>query len=85
MHVVALNVKRQRKQRKLSQMDLAERSGVTLGSLKRFERTGQISFESLLKLAVPLNALEPFENLFASMQDKYQNASLDELLKLKKS
>lgn len=31
--------------------EMAERSGVSLGSLKRFENTGKISLESLLKLA----------------------------------
>ena len=58
-----------RKQRKLSQAELAERSGVSLGSLKRFERTGQISFESLLKLAHILGRLPEFEKLFEPMED----------------
>ena len=40
-----------RKRHKLSQAELAERSGVSLGSIKRFEQTGKIAFESLLKLA----------------------------------
>jgi transcriptional regulator with XRE-family HTH domain len=44
---------------------LAERSGVSLGSLKRFEQNGQISFENLLKLAQILGQLEAFEHLFA--------------------
>lgn len=33
----------------LSQQTLAKRSGVSYGTLKKFERTGQISLESLLK------------------------------------
>lgn len=48
----------------LSQSGLAERSGVSLGSLKRFEKTGQISFESLLKIALSLNCLSDFNALF---------------------
>lgn len=39
-----------RKQLKMSQEEMAERSGVSLGSLKRFEVTGKISLDSLLKL-----------------------------------
>lgn len=40
-----------RKQLNLSQAEMAECSGVSLGSLKRFENTGKISLQSLLKLA----------------------------------
>ncbi|MEN0005222.1 MAG: helix-turn-helix transcriptional regulator [Bacteroidota bacterium] len=58
-----------RRQLKLSQAELAERSGVSLGSLKRFERTGKISFESLLKLAHLLDRLSSFENLFPPKED----------------
>jgi transcriptional regulator with XRE-family HTH domain len=53
-----------RKTLKLSQGELAERSGVSLGSIKRFESSGQIAFESLLKLAFILNCLEDFDKLF---------------------
>lgn len=58
-----------RKQLKLSQSDMAERSGVSLGSLKRFETTGQISLESLLKLAHLLNRLEDFNSVFQLKTD----------------
>jgi transcriptional regulator with XRE-family HTH domain len=37
-----------------TQEGLAKRSGVSLGSLKRFESSGHISLESLLKLALVL-------------------------------
>jgi transcriptional regulator with XRE-family HTH domain len=59
-----------RQQLKISQTEMAERSGVSLGSLKRFERTGQISLESLLKLAHLLNRLEDFKNVFQAKEDK---------------
>lgn len=61
---IALKHKKLRKKQGLSQQELASRSGVSLGSLKRFETTGQISFESLLKLAQILNRLEKFDSLF---------------------
>ncbi|MDL2307122.1 helix-turn-helix transcriptional regulator [Desulfovibrio sp. OttesenSCG-928-C06] len=35
----------------ISQKELADRSGVSLGSIKRFESNGQISLSSLLELA----------------------------------
>ncbi len=54
-----------RKKLKLTQPDLAERAGMSLGSLKRFEQTGQIAFESLLKLAHVLGRLADFDALFS--------------------
>jgi len=48
---------------------LAKRSGVSLGSIKRFELTGQISLESLLKLAHVLNRLNDFELIFKSLDN----------------
>jgi len=53
-----------RKTKKWSQAEMAERSGVSLGSLKRFETTGQISFSSLLQLAHVLDRLQDFETIF---------------------
>ena len=44
----------------LTQQGLADRSGVSLGTLKRFEHSGQIALESLLKLAAILGCLEDF-------------------------
>jgi transcriptional regulator with XRE-family HTH domain len=40
-------LKKVRRQLKLSQADLAERSGVSLGSLKRFENSGKISLDAI--------------------------------------
>ncbi len=68
-----------RKGKNLSQQQLAARSGVSLGSLKRFESTGQISLESLLKIAMVLGRLSDFEALFQP-QDTLP-ASLDDILK----
>jgi len=58
---LALKHKTLRKQAGLTQAELARRSGVSLGSIKRFELTGKISLESLLKLAQILNRLNDFE------------------------
>lgn len=61
---VVLVLKQLRKRVKWSQAELAERSGVSLGSIKRFERTGKISLESLLKLLHILDYLEKFDHAF---------------------
>jgi DNA-binding XRE family transcriptional regulator len=58
---LALKHKAIRKQAGLTQSELAKRSGVSLGSIKRFELTGQISLESLIKLAQILNRINDFE------------------------
>lgn len=54
-----------RKQMRYTQQELANRSGVSLGSIKRFERTGLISLESLVKMAHVLDCLEQFDVLFS--------------------
>ncbi len=45
-------------------------SGVSLGSLKRFESTGKISLLSLTKLAVALDCAEEIKNMFCQIQYK---------------
>ena len=63
---IALNVRTLRKSQKLSIKQLSEVSGVSYGSLKRFESTGEISLHSLLKIAVVLDCSEAFGQLFVS-------------------
>ncbi len=69
-HDLCIGIARRAKERRLSlnitQQQLAERSGVSLASLKRFERTGEIAFSALLALALVLNELAAFDALFAS-------------------
>lgn len=64
MTELAGRIKTKRLNLNLTQEGIALRSGVSLGSLKRFESTGQISLESLLKLAHAVNALSDFEDIF---------------------
>jgi len=80
LKVIAAKVKAKRLSLNLSQQTLSEKSGVSYGVLKKFERTGQISLESLLKLALALGSISDFELLFSP--DKPEEAtSLDELMK----
>lgn len=66
---IAQRHKALRKQAGFTQSQLALRSGVSLGSLKRFETTGQISLESLLKLAEILDRLPDFDLLLHPGED----------------
>lgn len=66
---IAERFQKLRKQHNYSQQQMAERSGVSLGSIKRFERTGLISLDSLLKVAHVLDALEQFDTLFQPKED----------------
>ena len=61
---IAQRLKQKRLTMKLTQQALAKRSGVSLGSLKRFENTYEISLKHLLQLAVILDATEEFASLF---------------------
>lgn len=61
---VAERVRARRLASGLRQQDVAERSGVSLASVRRFERTGLIAFDSLLKIAVVLDAVAEFDGLF---------------------
>ncbi|MDH5382356.1 MAG: helix-turn-helix transcriptional regulator [Cyclobacteriaceae bacterium] len=58
-----------RRRLKLSQEEMAERSGVSLGSLKRFENSGKISLESLLKLIHLLGRLEDFDHVLSESEN----------------
>ncbi len=66
----AQNVAELRKELNWTQQDLVDKSGVSYGSIKRFERLGKISFESLLKIAEALNRLDEFETLLLPKDNK---------------
>jgi transcriptional regulator with XRE-family HTH domain len=54
---------------------LAERTGVSVSTIQRFERTGKITLEHLLQLADTLGRIEDFASLFQPGPAR----SLDEL------
>lgn len=56
--------KQRRKKMHLSQRDLANKSGVSYASIRRFESIGEISLNSLLKIANALDCLEEFNSVF---------------------
>jgi transcriptional regulator with XRE-family HTH domain len=69
--------KQSRLDRKLTRQGLAQRSGVSASSLKRFETTGHISLQALLKLSLVLDCLNDFEDIATK---KHETRSLDEIL-----
>jgi transcriptional regulator with XRE-family HTH domain len=74
---VAKRAKAMRLAHNLSQRSMAERSGVSEASLKRFEHTGEISFASLLKVSAVLGCMDDFGALFAPRE----TLSIDEIAK----
>lgn len=77
---IAERFKARRLTRNLTQKELAARSGVTLSSLKRFEREGLIALDSLLSLALALDCLDDFDKLAAKSQPIPTAQSLDDML-----
>lgn len=61
---IAQNVRAVRKRRKISQKALSEKSGVSLGSVKRFETSGEISLHALIKIAIALDMDDALIHLF---------------------
>lgn len=60
-----------RRKMKISQLKMAHLSGVSLGSIKRFEQTGEISIHSLARIAIVLECEERLINIFK--QDYYES------------
>jgi len=69
----------------LTQEGLAVRSGVTWSSLKRFEHTGLISLEALLKLTIVLDCLGDFDRVCVDAGRSLASQSLDEMLRKSRS
>lgn len=64
---IAYRVRKIRKRRSISQVQLADMSHVSYGSIKRFENTGQISLISLTKIANALGIADELRNLFTEV------------------
>jgi transcriptional regulator with XRE-family HTH domain len=77
---LAKKVQEKRLSLNLSQKTLSERSGVSFGVIKKFELTGKISLESLLKISLVLGCLRKFEPIFNTVSPE-EFPSLDVLLK----
>lgn len=65
MREVAAREKALRKSRHLTQQQLADKASVSLGSLRRFEQTGQVSFDALVAISFALGCESELDGLFA--------------------
>ena len=61
---LAKRIKKIRKRKKITQVQLAQRCNVSYGTLKKFEQTGEISLVSLIKIAMELNVSDEIKALF---------------------
>ena len=68
---LAQRIRRIRKRRSVSQEKLSRMSGVSFGSIKRFETTGKISLLSLTRIALDLDCGDEIRNMFT--QIPYRN------------
>lgn len=75
---LAQNIQARRLAIGLTQAGLAARSGVALGTLRKFERTGAASIETLFKLLMVVGGLERIVEASALEQNEF--ASIDEVL-----
>lgn len=87
---LARRVKALRLERGWTQQELAERAGLALPTYRVFERSGRISLERLLKLAVVLNARADFDQIFSpgparSLAELEQRAKLPSRTRGKRS
>ncbi len=67
---LAQRVRNVRKRRSITQEKLASMSGVSYGSIKRFETTGQISLLSLTKIAIALDLADELRDIFTQVPYK---------------
>mgnify|MGYP006341822759 FL=1 len=76
---ISENVRERRLQMDLTQEGLAERSGVPLSTLRKFEQKGNISLESFLKLLSVIGGLEEVINALKPNIPNFK--SIDDVLK----
>lgn len=76
---IAHSIREKRLAMELTQEGLAERSGVPLATLRKFEQKGLISLEALLKLLLVVGGIE--ELIDALKPPKPEFTSIDEVLK----
>ena len=75
---LAARLKARRLAQDLTQAGLAARAGVGMSSLRRFEGSGLIAIDALLRIALVLDCLEDFDKVCA--EDRRAAQSLDEMV-----
>ena len=75
---LAANMRERRLALNLTQAGLSERSGVALGTLRKFEQSGAISIDNLLKLMLVVGGLRKIVEASAPDQERF--SSIDDVL-----
>lgn len=75
---LATRLRGKRLEKRLTLEGLSNRSGVALGTLKRFERTGQIGLVAFIKLVSALGDVVSLENLLQEVPFKTLDDVLDQ-------
>lgn len=75
---LAANMKERRLVLNLTQVGLSERSGVALSTLRKFEQSGAISIDNLLKLMLVVGGLRRIVEATAPEQRRF--SSIDDVL-----
>lgn len=78
---VSESMRAMRLEKGLTQAGLAERAGVSLASLRKFEQKGLISLESFFKLAMALGCLDSLVEAVKPLNENF--TSIDDVLKKK--
>ena len=73
------NIRERRLLMELTQEGLAERSGVSLSTLRKFEQKGVISLDSFLKILSVVEGLEDIINVLKPNKPNFK--SIDDVLK----
>ena len=60
----AQRAKALRLEQNITQQELADKAGIAVGTVKRFEKTGEVQFNHLLRIALVLGKLDDFKPLF---------------------
>lgn len=78
---LASDFRHRRIERGLTRASVAEKSGVPLASLTRFEQKGLISLKNLIQLAVSMDYLTEIRDIFAA--PKY--STMEELTRIRRN
>ncbi|WP_300670668.1 helix-turn-helix transcriptional regulator [Soonwooa sp.] len=76
---LVVHLRQRRLQMNLTQEGLAERSGVPLPTLRKFEQKGVISLESFLKILSVIGGLEEVVDVLKPKEQSFK--SIDDVLK----
>lgn len=63
---LAERARQRRLELNLTQEGLSAKAGISLAACRRFEQTGKISLDGLLQIAYALDALNDFDQVFAT-------------------